>query len=52
MAKNDVKLLKTVLNKDAKRLNRFLTEEPLELNTFKYIDGWTLLHHAVLSSSL
>jgi hypothetical protein len=29
MAKNDVKLLKTVLNKDAKRLNRFLTEEPL-----------------------
>lgn len=39
------------MENNVNELNKLLSESPIELNSFTYIDGWTLLHHAVVNGA-
>lgn len=40
------------MENNVNELEKVLGETPIELNAFRYMDGWTLLHHAVVNGSV
>jgi ankyrin repeat protein len=52
MSKIGDKLLEAVIKKNKSQLTRLLTEFPIDVSDFLYMDGWSLLHFSITTNDV